>query len=187
VPFQASSCQRTARRWTSRLRALVALAVLALACATGAEAHDGGGHTGFVATVSGIEPQLPGLLVSVSGGHERLALRNLTSKTVVVFGEDGQPSLQLAPGRSGSVSDARIGSAGPPPEQGEFVKNWRIPGEAGGEPFEIVGFLGYRSPPGDEREDGVGVPAWAVVLAAGAGALMVVAALALPRRRKGEG
>jgi hypothetical protein len=170
------------------VRALFAAAVLALACAAGAAAHDGGGHTGFVATVSGIEPQLPGLLVSVSGGHERLALRNLTSKTVVMFGEDGQPSLRLAPGRSGSVTDARIGSAGPPPEQGEFVKNWRIPGKAGGEPFEIVGFLGYRSPPGEEHDDEGGLPAWSVALAAGMGALMVVAALALPlRRRKGEG
>jgi hypothetical protein len=169
------------------VRAVIAAAVLALACATGAEAHDGGGHTGFVATVSGIEPQLPGLLVSVSGGHEQLALRNLTSRPVVVFGEDGQPSLRLAPGRSGSVSDSRIGSAGPPPEQGEFVKNWRIPGTAGGEPFEIVGFLGYRSPSGEEQDDGVGLPAWGIALAAGVGALMVVAALALPRRRKGEG
>jgi hypothetical protein len=169
------------------MQALIAVTALTLACAGGAQAHGGGGHTGFVATVSGIEPQFPGLLVSVSGGHERLALRNLTSKRVVIFGEDGQPSLRLAPGRSGAMSDSRIGSAGPPPEQGEFVKNWRIPGNAGGEPFEIVGFLGYRSPPGEEHDDGPGLPAWGVALGAGIGALMVVAALALPlRRRKGE-
>jgi hypothetical protein len=170
------------------VRTFLAMGVLALACTAFAEAHDGGRHTGFVATVSGIEPHFPGLLVSVAGGHERLALRNLTSKTVVLLGEDGKPSLRLAPGRSGSVSDARIGSTGPPPVRGEFVKNWRIPGTADGEPFEIVGFLGYRPAPGEERDGGVGLPAWGVALVAGMGALAVVTALALPRRRrKGEG
>lgn len=170
------------------MRTFLATVVLVLACTAVAEAHDGGRHTGFVATVSGIEPQLPGLLVSVAGSHERLAFRNLTSKRVVLFGEDGKPSLRLAPGRSGSVSDARIGSAGPPPVRGEFVKDWRIPGTADGEPFEIVGFLGYRPPPGAEHDGGVGLPAWGVALAAGMGALVVVTALALPRRRrKGEG
>lgn len=170
------------------MRAVFAAAVVALACTAFAEAHDGGGHTGFVATVSGVEPHVPGLLVSVAGGHERLAVRNLTSKTVVIFGEAGRPSLRLAPRRSGSVSDRRIGSAGLPPEHGEFVKNWRIPGEASGKPFEIVGFLGYRSPPGEDRDGGDGSPAWIVALATGVGTLMLVTALALPlRRRKGEG
>jgi hypothetical protein len=170
------------------VKVLFAAAAVALACTALAEAHDGAGHTGFVATVSGVEPHFPGLLVSVAGGHERLAVRNLTSKTVVIFGEAGRPSLRVAPGRSGSVSDRRIGSAGPPPEHGEFVKNWRIPGEAGGKPFEIMGFLGYRSPSGEDGDDGDGLPAWIVALAAGVGTLMLVTALALPlRRRKGEG
>jgi hypothetical protein len=168
------------------LRQLVLLAVASatLVCAASARAHEGGPHTGFVATVSGIEPSQLGLLVRVLGGHERLSVRNLTPKTVVIFGEDRQPALRLAPGRSGSLVDARIGSTGPPPEEGEFVKNWRIPGEAGGEPFEIVGFLGYRPPPGEE-DDGSGFPAWGIASVIGG---LVAVALALPLlRRKGEG
>jgi hypothetical protein len=143
---------------------------------------------GFVATVSTIEPPQLGLLVDVIGGHERLSVRNLTQQNVVIFGEDGRPSLELAPGESGSIADPRVGSTGPPPEEGEFVRNWRIAGEAAGEPFEIVGFLGYRPPPGEEQEEASGLPAWAIGLAAGVGAAVIAAALALPlRRREGEG
>jgi hypothetical protein len=168
------------------VRLLLALPVLALAYAAGAHAHGGGSHTGFVSTVSGIEPPQLGLLVQVVGGHERLSVRNLTQGTVVVFDEDGREALRLAPGASGSVADPRIGSTGPPPEKGEFVKDWRISGEADGEPFEIVGFLGYRPPPGVQQDDS-GLPVWAIVLAAAAGAIVVAAALALPlRRREGE-
>lgn len=167
------------------MRALVAVTVLALLCAGGADAHEGGGHTGFVSTVSHIAPPQLGLLVRVLGGHERLSVQNLTKRTVVILGKDGRPSLQLAPGESGSVADSRIGSTGPPPDRGEFVKNWRIIGEAGGAPFEIVGFLGYRAPTGNDV--GPTLPAWAVALLAAGGGLLVAGALALPRiRRKGE-
>jgi hypothetical protein len=168
------------------MRVLAAVALAALACASGARAHEGGTHTGFVATVSGIEPPQLGLLVTVLGGHERLSVRNLTRDTIVVFGERGQPRLRLAPGRSGSLADARIGSTGPPPGEGEFVKDWRIPGTADGRPFEIVGFLGYRAP-AEEEQGEWRLPAWGIALAlAGLGAL-VIAALALPlRRREGK-
>jgi hypothetical protein len=126
--------------------------------------------------------------VDVIGGHERLSLRNLSQTTVVIFAPDGRPALRLAPGDAGSIADPRIGSTGLPPEQGEFVRNWRIAGEADGEPFEIVGFLGYRPPPGEEQEEASGLPAWAIGLAAGVGAAVIAAALALPlRRREGEG
>lgn len=168
------------------MRALLAATAAALACAAAAHAHGEGPHVGFVATVSTIEPPQLGLLVDVIGGHERLSLRNLTQKTVVIFAPDGRPALRLAPGDSGSIADPRIGSTGPPPETGEFVKDWRITGEADGEPFEIVGFLGYRPPRGEEPAEGSGLPAWAIGLAVGVGAV-VVAALALPlRRREGE-
>jgi hypothetical protein len=164
------------------MRAILASIVLTLACAGLAQAHEGDSHTGFVATVSGVEPQLPGLVVTVSGGHERLVVRNLTAKTIEIFGEDGNGNLRLTPGQTGTVSDARIGSTGPPPEQGEFVKNWRIPGEADGVPFEIVGFLGYRAPTEDVDE---GLPGWVIVSAL---ALVGLAAVALPLllRREGE-
>ena len=149
-------------------------------------AHPTGSHTGFVSTVSGIEPPQLGLLVQVLGGHERLSVRNLTRKTVVLFDEDGGEALRLAPGDSGSVADPRIGSTGPPPDEGEFVRNWRIPGEADGKPFEIAGFLGYRAPPGARNESDGGLPRWAIVLATG-GAIVLAAALALPLlRREGE-
>jgi hypothetical protein len=167
------------------LRGLVLLgaASAGLACAGSASAHEGGGHTGFVATVSTIDPPQLGLLVNVVGGHERLSVRNLTKKTVVIFGEDGRPRLRLAPGRSGSMPDPRIGSAGPPPEKGEFVNNWRIPGEADGEPFEILGFLGYRAPRGEKEEDWP-YPAWAIALTIIGGVIVLTAALALPLRRR---
>jgi hypothetical protein len=157
-----------------------------LVCAASAVAHEGGEHTGFVSTVSTIDPPQLGLLVRVVGGHESLSVRNLTKKRVVILGETGQPTLQLAPGRSGSVRDRRIGSTGPPPAEGEFVKNWRIPGRAGGAPFEIVGFLGYRAPVDEGPADWT-VPAWAIALAIVVGGSLVTAALALPLiRRKGE-
>jgi hypothetical protein len=110
---------------------------------------------GFVSTVSYVEPQVPGLLIRVIGGHERLSMRNLTQKPIVIFGADGRPTLRLEPGDAGAVADARIGATGPPPDQGEgeFVKNWRIAGEAGGEPFAIVGFLGYRGAERAEQEE----------------------------------
>lgn len=166
------------------MRLLLMLLALSLACAGAASGHGGGPHTGFVSTVSRIEPPQLGLLVQVLDGHERLSVRNLTQKTVVLFDEDGGTALRLAPGASGSVADPRIGSTGPPPEEGEFVKDWRVSGEADGQPFQIVGFLGYRPPPDAEQENDAGLPVWAIVLAAAGGALVIAAALALPLRRR---
>ena len=165
---------------------LLGAASAGLAYAGSVLAHEGGMHTGFVAKVSTIDPPQLGLFVHVLGGHERLSVRNLTKKTVVIFGEDGRPTLRLSPGRSGSMPDPRIGSTGPPPVRGEFVKSWRIPGEADGEPFEILGFLGYRAPPGEEQGDGR-FPAWAIALAIAGSGIVLTAALALPlRRQEGE-
>jgi len=168
------------------MRALAAVTVLALTCAAGARAHEGDSHAGFVATVSGIEPPVLGLLVTVVGGHERLSVRNWTRKTIVVYGEDGRDTLRLAPGDAGAIADPRIGSSGPPPAEGEFVKNWRIPGAADGERFEIVGFLGYR-PPADAEEEDSGLSAWAMALTVGGGILLTATlALLLLARREGE-
>ena len=167
-------------RRSSPLAALVA----ALLAAPIGHAHPTGSHTGFVSTVSRIEPPQLGLLVRVLGGHEELSVRNLTRKTVVIFDQDGDEALRLAPGRSGSVADPRIGSTGPPPQEGEFVRDWRIPGEADGQPFEIVGFLGYRAPAGTQDETDSGLPRWAIVLAAAGGAVVLAGALALPLLRR---
>ncbi|MEX2210451.1 MAG: hypothetical protein WD689_01615 [Gaiellaceae bacterium] len=160
------------------MRAL-AVILLALVAAGSAEAHEVGQfHQGFVSTVSGVEPPLPGLLVDIYNGHELLTVRNFTQKTVRFPGAD----IVLTPGLAASWREPQIAPAGPPQREG-LVRRWRIPGTADGEPFAIVGFLGYSGPlPPDE-----GLPAWVIVLAGAAGALGLGAALALPLlRRKGE-
>jgi hypothetical protein len=170
-------------------RSTVAFCVsVVFAAAPIALAHPGGTHTGFVSTVSTIEPQLPGLLVQVLGGHERLSVANLTRKNVVILDGRGDPLLSIAPSETRVWTEPRIGAAEAPPEREGLVRYWRIPGMADGERFEIVGFLGYRPPRGEsEQADGSGLPSWAIALMAAGGALLVVAALALPlRRRKGE-
>jgi hypothetical protein len=166
----------------------VASALAALACAGGASAHEGTTHVGFVSTVSTIDPFVPGLLVRVIGGHERLSVTNLTRKTVVIFGARGRPIARIPPGENRVWAEPRVGATEEPPEEEGLVRNWRIPGTAGGQRFEIVGFLGYRPPPGASRgADDSALPGWAIALVAAGGALLVLAALALPlRRRKGE-
>ena len=154
--------------------------------ATPAAAHGEGEHTGYVSTVSGVEPLIPGLLVDVTGAHEWLSVRNWTPARVVIFDERGRPAETLQPGETRAWRDPRIQPPpGAPPKEEGIVRNWRIPGEAGGRRFEIVGFLGYRPPP-QAPEDAL--PRWAVAAAAAAGAGALAAALALPRlRRKDEG
>jgi hypothetical protein len=169
------------------MRSLAAISLAVLACATGAHAHGGGEHTGFQARVSTIEPFIPGLLVTVLGGHERLSLGNLTDNHVVILDAAGQPLVRVPPGQTEVWAEPRIGATEEPPEREGLVRNWRIRGTANGEPFEIVGFLGYRPPheaaPQSEEE---GLPTWAIVAAGVAGAFVVAAALAVPLRRRGR-
>jgi len=170
-----------------RMRLPFVVLLVAAAWTTGASAHTIGTHTGFVSTVSGIEPRLPGLLVNVLGGHQRLSVRNWTQKTIVIFDEQGRPAVRLEPGEGHAWPDRRIGYSGPPPEREGLVKKWRIPGEADGRPFQIAGFLGYRPPAGSAPAGNAGLPTWGIVLAGAVGAVVVAAALALPLwRRKGE-
>jgi hypothetical protein len=169
------------------MRPLLALTVLALACAAGAHAHGGGSHTGFAARVSVIEPFLPGLLVEVLGGHQRLSVTNLTDKHLVILDGGDQPFVRIAPGETEAWAEPRIGAGQDPPEKEGLVKNWRIEGTADGEPFVIVGFLGYRPPAGESGlPERSGLPAWAIVLAGAGGALVLGAALALPLLRRGR-
>lgn len=171
------------------ISAVLASSLAALAGAAGAFAHEGTSHVGFVSTVSTIDPFVPGLLVRVIGGHERLSVTNLSRKTIVIFDGSGGPVARIPPGENRVWVEPRVGATEEPPEREGLVRNWRIPGTADGEPFEIVGFLGYRAPPGAPTQaDDSGPPGWAIALAAAGGALLLVAALALPlRRRKGEG
>ena len=158
---------------------------VAVAVAPGmARAHGTGSHSGFQARVSYVEPMQPGLLVQVLGGHQWLSVRNWTAKTVVLFDARGRIELRLRPGQTRSVADPRIGPRGPPPNREQLVRTWRIRGTADGEPFVIVGFLGYRPPDAAATEGHTG--AWKIVLGVGAGVLVLGAALALPLLRKGE-
>lgn len=172
------------------LALLVAALTAASATATAAHAHTTGIHTGFVATVSGIDPPLPGLLVRVVAGHERLSVQNWTQKTVVLYDEDGAVAARLAPGEGQAWADPRIDWEGPPPEGETRLRDWRIEGEADGEPLAIEGFLGFR-PPAEAAAvpaDGSGWPTWATVAIVVGGGLLAAVALALPLvRRKGEG
>src|SRR5688572_3063623 len=111
-------------------RASVLLVALALLAAGDAHAHTTGIHTGFVSTVSGVDPPLPGLLVRVVGGHERLSVQNWTEKTVVLFDGQGAVAARLAPGERRAWADPRIGWEGPPPEGETRLRDWRIEGEA---------------------------------------------------------
>jgi hypothetical protein len=165
------------------ISAFLASLLAALTGAAGAYAHEGGSHFGFVSTVSTIDPFLPGLLVRVIGGHERLSVTNLTQKTVVIFDSSGRPVARIPPQENRVWADPRIGSSEPPPDREGLVRNWRIPGTADGEPFEIVGFLGYRPPPGASSDNG-GLPTWAIVLVVAGGALVLAAAVAIPLRRR---
>lgn len=153
----------------------------ALAVAAGAHAHPMGTHTGLASRVSSIEPPLPGLLVDVLGGHERLSVRNWTQRTVIIDDGAGRPLARIAPGESRVWREPRIGWAGALPEREGLVRRWRIAGRAAGRRFEIVGFLGYRPPVSASDEDGA--PTWAIVTAA-AVALLLAAGLVLPLVRR---
>jgi hypothetical protein len=170
---------------------LVLLGAIALLAAGAGHAHTTGIHTGFVATISGVDPPLPGLLVRVVGGHERLSVRNWTERTVVLFNEQGGVVARLAPGDGRAWADPRIDWEGPPPEGETRLRTWRIEGEADGERFAIAGFLGYRPPAAAAAEElapDSGWPAWATIAVVVGGGILAAAALALPLvRRKGEG
>jgi hypothetical protein len=168
-----------------RLSAL-SLAVAAIA-ASSAAGHGGGSHVGFQARVSYLEPQQPGVLVQVLRGHEQLSLANLTPKTIVVPGAENRPAIRIEPGTTEVWTEPRIGAGESPPEREGLVRNWRIRGTIDGAPFAIVGFLGYRPPPGATQDDEDGLPTWALALLIGGGALVLAAVAALPMiLRRGE-
>jgi hypothetical protein len=169
------------------MRALVAVWVLALACTGAAHAHGIEGHAGFASRVSVITPFLPGLIVQVVGGHERLSVANLTKKSIVILDDTGMPFVRIGPGKTEVWDEPRIGSNDEPPEREGLVKNWTIEATADGEPFEIIGFLGYRPPAGTaQQSDTSGIPAWVVMLVLTGGLAVLLAATLMLRRRRLE-
>ena len=172
-----------------RTRISLILGVLATAGCVGAataHAHGGGSHSGFQARVSYLEPSQPGVLVQVLEGHVRLSLANLTPKTIVVPGGEGQPTVRIRPGRTEVWVEPRIGATEAPPKREGLVRNWTIPATADGAPFEIVGFLGYRPPVVAAPPEDDGVPTWVVVVAVAVGVAVLAAALAVPFLRGDE-
>jgi hypothetical protein len=187
--------------------ALGVSALVALASASAAGAHGPGTSTstGYVASVSGIEPTVLGLRAQAAYG-DQILVSNLSPRPIVILGVDGRPFIRFTKARgverrtaSGWNQVARIqsyawhdsrvvGRGAPPaaapgadPAASRFVKNWRIPGQAGGRDFEILGFLGWVPP--RKQDDGGVSPVLLVGGAAGLFALSLAALLVLGRKR----
>jgi hypothetical protein len=169
----------------SARRLLGAAAVCALALAGSAGAHGPASprQGAFVATVSSIDPNVVGLRARVVRGDEIL-VANLTRDDVVILGRDGGTLHRIPAGTSRAWHDSRVTADGPPPRvEGSapvFVKDWQIPGRAGGQSFAIEGFLGYV-PPRGSGEGGTS-PLVYVLSAAGLLAVAGLAVLLLERR-----
>jgi hypothetical protein len=173
----------------SRLRGLIfviAVSAFALIGAGTGAAHGTGSHTGFQARVSYLQPQVPGLLLQVLEGHVKLSAANLTQKDIVILDAQGGAKIRIPAGKTRVWREPRIGATEAPPDREGLVRNWRIKGTADGEPFQVVGFLGYRPPP-DAASSDDGLPPWAFILLALGGAALLAAALAVPMLRRGEG
>jgi hypothetical protein len=163
-------------------RLVGAFALLALAAPLPAAAHEPGAPTmsGFVATVSNVEPNVVGLSARVVLG-DQLLVTNRSNRTVEILDRSGRPFIRIASGKSRAWHDERIVGrrATPPPAPGasatapRFVKNWSVPGRTKDRAFAIKGFLGYV-PPGQASDEGVPT----VVLVGGALALVALSALA---------
>lgn len=73
-----------------------ALVVLLAALATpAAHAHGGSAQTGYVSTVSSLEPPVLGLTAHVLGGDDRLRVSNYSGKTIVLLGYQDEPYLRF--------------------------------------------------------------------------------------------
>jgi hypothetical protein len=78
---------------------LCAAAVAVAAGAARANAHPvPPAERGYVSTVAAILPNVLGLQATVLGGDDRLAVRNWSTKTVVILGYDGEPYLRFGGG-----------------------------------------------------------------------------------------
>jgi hypothetical protein len=164
--------------------------LLALAAPLPADAHEPGAptHTGYVVTVSAIEPNILGLRARGVLG-DQILLSNLSPDPVAILDPEGRPFIRVPSGKSHTWHDVRVvpSRAPAPPAAGagkatsRFVKHWRIPGRMGSRAFVIVGFLGWV-PPAESKDKGPP----ALLLAGGAlalAALSVVAAYVLGRAR----
>jgi hypothetical protein len=89
------SAIRTRTAGVSRFAAAL-VAVLGLALGPAAVAHGPGpGGIGYISTAGGLVPHVPGVLVRVLGGDDRLRLANHSGKAIVVSGYEGEPFLRF--------------------------------------------------------------------------------------------
>jgi len=172
----------------------VGVAALALLLAGYAAAHrpDVGIPSGYVATVSRVEPNVVGLSVGTVLG-DQLFVRNLTRAPVVILDRMGRPFLRIAAGHSRAWHDVRVVETGPPPParpdapagEPHFVKNWSVPGRSGPRRFAIRGFLGWV-PPRQTGGNGTPLAVWiggaAFLLALSVGAVYLLGRTASPQR-----
>lgn len=173
------------------MKRVAAALVAGLVVAGTAAAHEPGAPTnvGFVATVSSVEPNTPGLQARIVLG-DQLVVTNLTRRPVVILDLGGEPWRTIPSGKSQTWHDPRVIVTGEPPQPRagaradapRFVRNWVVPGRTAGERFAITGFVGYVPPRAGANDDGM---PWLAV-AAGGGALLVLlagAAYLVARRR----
>lgn len=173
-----------------KVAVLVALLCAAAPSRTGAHAVNQAHITGYVATVSAVEPNVVGVQVRVVLG-DQLQLTNYTKAPVEILGPDGRPERTINAGRTLSWHDERIVETGdppPPPRSGgapttpRFVKNWRVPGRTAEREFAINGFVGWI-PPAPQPTGDEGPPLWAFALGGfGLVALSAGAVYVLSRR-----
>ena len=73
----------------------------------------------------------------------------------MIFDPSGRPFIGVPSGESHTWHDQRVVATGDPPsgDEPQVVKNWQIPGRAGGRQFKIVGFLGWVPPPESDGGD----------------------------------
>jgi hypothetical protein len=76
-------------------RTAIVLALTALALSGDASGHPGTAQTGYVSTVSALEPPVLGVDAIVLGGDDRLRISNYSGKTIVVLGYEDEPYLRF--------------------------------------------------------------------------------------------
>jgi hypothetical protein len=158
---------------------LAACAAAVLSVAPSAQAHRTGAHSGLISTVSYVDPLVPGLLVRVLDGHVRLSVANLTKQDVYILDGRGRRVQHVPAGRTRVWREARVGANETKPEREGLIRYWRVPGKVGEKRFQIIGFLGYRTPGGAAASDD-GMPRWLIILGALGGAALLAGALAFP-------
>jgi hypothetical protein len=83
------------RRLKSAGLGLVAIA-LALTLPPGADGHGDGAARGYTATITAVDPPVPGLGLQILDGDDRVELVNGTGGEIIVLGYDGEPYLRFS-------------------------------------------------------------------------------------------